>query len=493
VWEIVADAARRDVLASLAVLDSGQDADFDRLTRLAARVFNTPYAAISLIDADRQWFKSKVGLPEREMSLAAAFGAYTLAQPAPSVMTVADARADLRFAKNPLVTGPPFVRFYAGAVITVRGEKIGTLAVFDPEPRQGVSQGELDELIDLAGVVASLFDLKDESRVRARTAAELLREEWRHALTLEAGKVGSWVWDLRSDEVVTNDMLRQMHGLDGEAVMRMEDVFGAIHPDDLKSVRGAFEGAFEDGRDYVAEYRIAGSGRWIMSRGRVYQRDASGHPLVIMGVDIDMTEERESARRTRLLLRELNHRVKNTLAMIQSLARQTLKQSPNPQRFIEAFSGRLRTLSEAHVLLSDRDWTGIGIMELVNAQVVPYVAQLDRQLVLEGEDMQLPPDHALGLGLILNELASNAANYGALSTRGGHVELSWMREGSDEGDVVTLLWKERGGPPVRVTQRGLGSRLIERSLDKVLDSKVSLSFPVEGVEALIRFPLAEAG
>jgi PAS domain S-box-containing protein len=492
VWETVADAARRDVLASLAALDSGQDADFDRLTRLAARVFDVPWAIVSLVDLERQWFKSKVGLTERETPVRQAFCAYTLAQPTPSTMVVGDARADPRFAANLLVTGPPYVRFYAGVAITVRGEKIGTLAVLGPEPRHGVSQGELDQLIDLAQVAASLFDLKDESHVRARTAAELLREEWRHALTLEAGKVGSWVWDLRSDEVVTNEMLRHMHGLDGEAVMHMEDVFGAIHPDDLNTVRGAFEGAFEDGRDYVAEYRIAGTGRWIMSRGRVYQRDASGNPLVIMGVDIDMTDERESARRTRLLLRELNHRVKNTLAMIQSLARQTLKQSPDPQRFIEAFSGRLRTLSDAHVLLSDRDWTGIGLVELVNAQVSPYVADPAHQLVLEGEDMQLPPDHALGLGLILNELASNAANYGALSMPGGQIEVSWNRESSADGDdQVTLVWKERGGPPVSVRRKGLGSRLIERSLDKVLDSEVSLRFPVDGVEAHITFPLAD--
>lgn len=488
----MADPSRLRVLASLEVPEADRDADFERVARVAAGLFGARAALVNLVDLNRQRFPAAIGLDKRRLRPELAFGAHTLGEKAP--LLVLDTAADGRFARNPLVTGPPCIRFYAGAPIVVRKQRIGTLAVVDFSPRPDVAPEKLDRLGDLAAVAASLFDLKDEARVRARTTAELVREEWRHALTLEAGKVGSWVWDLRTGEVVANDILKEMYGLVGQSSMRMEDVFAAIHPDDLKAVERAFSEAFEGGRDYICEFRIAHSGRWIMSRGRVYQRDASGNPLVIMGVNIDMTEERESAQRTRALLRELNHRVKNTLAMIQALARQTLKHSPDPQRFIDAFSGRLRTLSDAHVLLSDRDWRGIGLIELLHAEVSPYIIGAHDRLVLHGQDLQLPPDHALGLGLILNELGSNAALYGALSNEEGQISVSWTRRSvPGKGDEVQLIWKEQGGPPVAAARQGLGTRLIEHSLDKVLDSRVSISFPADGVEARITFALPEPG
>jgi two-component sensor histidine kinase len=209
----------------------------------------------------------------------------------------------------------------------------------------------------------------------------------------------------------------------------------------------------------------------------------------MMGINIDITEGRQAADQTRMLLRELNHRVKNTLAMIQSLARQTLKQTPDPQNFIDAFSGRLRTLSDAHVLLADRDWSGVGLLELVQLQVMAFLPGDPDQLLLIGDDVQLPPDHALGLGLVLHELASNAARFGALSVPTGVVRLTW----SNEGGRLAMTWTERGGPPVEPPARkGFGMRLIERSLDKVLDSKVAIDFQAQGLVVAISMPLSRA-
>ena len=204
-------------------------------------------------------------------------------------------------------------------------------------------------------------------------AAEPIKEEWRHALTLEAGKVGSWVWDLRSGEIVANDIFRQMFGFDGSGPLQVGNLMSAILPADIPGRRRRFgRDDSEQGVDYAVGILRRLIGRWLIGRGRVYQRDGAGKPLVMMGVNIDVTDAREAADQMRALLRELNHRVKNTLAMIQSLARQTLRQKPNPQEFIDAFSGRLRTLSEAHALLSDRDWSGIALMELIESQVRPY-------------------------------------------------------------------------------------------------------------------------
>ncbi|RYE74945.1 MAG: GAF domain-containing protein, partial [Hyphomicrobiales bacterium] len=346
------------------------DPDFDRLTRLAAGIFAAPIGLLTLVDVDRQWFKSHTGTDVTETPIEDSLCVHAIAESSGEPMVVLDTLADDRFRSSGLLIGGDPVRFYAGAPITVHGEALGTLCVLDRSPRQSVSPQHLRDLRDLADLATSLFELKDEARVRARTTAELIKEEWRHALTLEAGKVGSYVWDITNGSVVANDIMRRMYGFDAVKSLSVEEFIAAVHPDDVAKVRAAIQAAYDRGVDYVAEFRVK-SGRWLSGRGRVYQRDANGRPLVMMGVNIDITEARQAADHTRHLLRELNHRVKNTLAMTQSLARQTLKQSPDPQAFIEAFSGRLRTLADAHTLLADRDWAGIGLIELVDTQVGP--------------------------------------------------------------------------------------------------------------------------
>jgi two-component sensor histidine kinase/PAS domain-containing protein len=482
----VAENMRRETIAALKTLDSIADPDFTRLTRLAAQVFEAPIGLVALLDDDRVWIYARHGTELEQVSAEASLVAATVTVADLPNLVVPDAAADPHFAADELVAGEPRARFYAGVPIIVHGQRIGALCVLSPTAREEVEGSRIGELADLAGLAGSLFELKDEARVRARMAADLIREEWRHALTLEAGKVGSWVWDLRSGEIVSNDIFRQMFGLSVVNPINFEDIRATIDPADLEAVNNALEQTFEEGGDYSVEFRVASTGRWLIGRGRVYQRDGAGKPLVMMGVNIDVTDARAAAEQTRLLLRELNHRVKNTLAMIQSLARQTMRQKPDPQLFIDSFSGRLRTLSEAHALLSERDWSGIGLIELVHSQVEPYLLDSPEQLVMKGEDVQLPPDHALGLGLVLHELASNAEKYGALSNSHGEVTVSW----TVENGCLYVTWKEVGGPRIEnLPEAGFGSRLIQRGLDKVLDSSVSLSFPPEGAEARIVMPL----
>jgi two-component sensor histidine kinase len=210
---------------------------------------------------------------------------------------------------------------------------------------------------------------------------------------------------------------------------------------------------------------------------------------MVIGVNSDITEAKQSAENTRLLLRELNHRVKNTLAMIQSLARQTLRRASDPSQFIESFGGRLRAVSDAHTLLSDKDWTGVRLWDLVQKQVAPYAQARPDQLVASGPDIDLPADHALGLALVLHELATNAARVGALSIPEGQVNIAW--EVRSVGETRLLMrWKETGGPEVSPPEvTGFGSILIARSLDKVLTSEVNLVYPRDGVEATISIPL----
>lgn len=487
---VVDDPLRLSALAALEVFDSAPDADFERLARSAARNFKAEIALVTLVGKDRQWFRACFGAGDlTETPTDIAFCAYTIAQPGDGPMVVLDAMQDERFRDNPLVTGGLEARFYAGAPIVVAGQKVGTLCVLDRLPRDAVAPDLLEQLHDLADLASALFALKDEARVRARTAAALLREEWRHALTLEAGKVGSWVWDLRTGEVSCNDMFRRLYGLPETGVIRVEQVLEATQAEDRTKMRAAIGASLRDGVDYSAEARVKSSNRWVSMRGRVYQRDAHGRALVMMGASSDISESKHSAEQTRMLLRELNHRVKNTLAMIQSVARQTIRQNPDPQEFIEAFSGRLRTISDAHVLLADRDWAGVQLYEVVASQLGPNFMTSPDRAEVHGKDVTLPADHALGLGLILHELTTNAHRHGAWSGEDGVVSIDWkVRETPVRG--LALTWRERGGPEVaRPQEYGLGARLIERSLAKVLDSEVKLDFGTGGVTAKIWMPL----
>ncbi len=490
VLKVVNDPARLEVLAELEALPGEPDSDFERLSRLAASLFQTEYGLVTLVGKDRQLFRGCFGPVEIDSTeTSVSFCAHTIALPDQEPLVVLDTHKDERFRDNSLVTGSPNIRFYAGAPIILAGQKVGSVCVLSARERSATEPQLLDQLTDLAAIASALFSLKDEALVRARTAAALKREEWRHALTLEAGKVGSWVWDIRTGEIACNDMFRRMYQLPEIGPVHAEHVLSSIHEADRGAVDEGIRASLEDGVDYRAEARVGNTGRWLTMRGRVYQRDAEGKPLIMMGASIDVSESKQTAEQTRLLLRELNHRVKNTLAMIQSVARQTIRQNPDPRAFIEAFSGRLRTISDAHVLLADRDWSGVHMFEVIGSQLGPnFLTKPDRAEV-KGKDIALPADHALGLGLILHELTTNAYRYGAWSTQQGVVRIEWtIRDQPERG--LALRWQEVGGPKVKAPKDyGLGAKLIERSLAKILDSKVELDFDSQGVIANIWLPL----
>lgn len=489
VSRVLVDSARLAVLDSLEVLDTAPDDDFDRLARMSASILGTPYAQVSLVGRDRQWYRANHGISGlTETPNDMSFCAHTIAAEADH-MIVPNTLQDTRFQANPFVVGSPGVRFYAGASVIVRGQRVGTVCVLDTQARETISPNLICQLRDLSAVAASLFQLKDEARVRARTAAALMKEEWRHALTLEAGKVGSWIWEIPTGELTCNDIFRQIFALPENGTVLADQVWRATYAQDFDRMQLELAASLEGGADYDCEIRLGDGTRWVSMRGRVYQRDAAGRALVMMGTCIDITEARTSADRTKLLLRELNHRVKNTLAMIHSMARQTIQETSGPKSFMDAFTGRLRTLSDAHILLADRDWMGIGLMEVLEAQIGTDAVGPNARSAVAGQDMTLPPDHALGLSLILHELATNALKHGAWSQGQGNVAIDWAVEEAPERGL-RLRWQESGGPEVTMPGRkGLGLRLVERGLAKIIDSEVALEFDADGVTAKIWMPL----
>ncbi|MCQ4634511.1 PAS domain S-box protein [Shinella sp. CPCC 100929] len=468
----------------------GPDPDFDDIAGLAAGLFSAPIALVTILGRTDQWFLAREGTREIRAPSADSFCVRLITENVGEPLIVADATKDSRFAGLPSVTGEPHLRFYAGVPIVVSGQPIGTVCVFDVKPHPRVSADLLPRLKQLASLATSLLGLKEEARRRALAAEVLSRDEKRHALALDAANVASWLWDISTGIVSGNETFYRMLGVKPAQPMSARKFFTAVHPADRKVTIGRLRNALASGKEYDGLFRAAKSGRWLLGRGRVHEWDADGKPTVFLGINVDVTDGQLASERTRLLLRELNHRVKNTLAMLQSLARQTLRQTSDPVEFMDAFAGRLQSLSEAHGLLSDHEWGVIHLKMLLQKQIMPYAMDYESQVEIHKDEVELGPDQAVGLGLVLHELATNARKYGGLSLRSGKVVITARVLNEDGQRVLNMTWHEVGGPPVKPEgRRGFGSVLIERSLDKILGSSVHVEYLPKGVTAVIRMPL----
>jgi PAS domain S-box-containing protein len=215
-------------------------------------------------------------------------------------------------------------------------------------------------------------------------------------------------------------------------------------------------------------------------------RDREGTITGVIGTAVDMTRERENERQMYLVMRELTHRSKNLLAVIQAMARQTAAKSDSPEKFVESFSARLQAMAASHDLLVSQSWHGAELGELVRAHLAQSIDPGSPQVEIRGKGLTVKADAAQNLGLAFHELTTNAAKYGALSVLEGHLTVSWVVEGGR----VTLIWEETGGPEVVPPKRnGFGRMLLERLVGASLDGTVSLEFRPEGLRCVIEFPV----
>jgi PAS domain S-box-containing protein len=221
----------------------------------------------------------------------------------------------------------------------------------------------------------------------------------------------------------------------------------------------------------------------------IYQpmRAADGTIWGVFVEGSDVTDRVTAERRQKLLVDELNHRVKNTLATVQAIASQTLRTAADPDAFREAFESRLIGLSATHDLLTATSWRSAPLRDVLMVEFRPYGPE---RYKLEGPDADLSPSEALALGLLFHELATNAAKYGALSSAGGSVTVSWSLSGAADEQRLSLEWVEQDGPAVEPpSRRGFGSRLIERSLKGALKGEAHLEFAPEGLRCHVELPL----
>jgi PAS domain S-box-containing protein len=206
-----------------------------------------------------------------------------------------------------------------------------------------------------------------------------------------------------------------------------------------------------------------------------------------INVLVDITERKRADEEQKILINELNHRVKNTLATVQSISMHTHRSTP--EAFVQRFEGRLVALSKAHDLLTRRRWTGVGLGELLEQELAPYADADQSRIVMEGPELTLSARTGLALSMVLHELVTNAAKYGALSAEGGRVQVAWGLE-ERANNILTLRWIESGGPRVDPpTRRGFGRQLIERNIIKDLGGKADLEFMASGLHCFISFQL----
>jgi PAS domain S-box-containing protein len=265
-----------------------------------------------------------------------------------------------------------------------------------------------------------------------------------------------------------------------------------VLPEDLERHTTTFFDAFQARADFHCETRVidrSGQVRWLRCEG-VPRLDDSHRFLGYTGCNIDISDAKVAEEHQRLLINELNHRVKNTMATVQSIASQTLRNTDTAAQAKEAIEGRLIALSRAHDVLTRENWEGADLYEIVDQAVAPYSSRGEDRLHLRGSKVRLQPRTALSLAMMLQELATNAVKYGALSNATGEIRITWeVVRGAPSH--LHLRWEESGGPAVQPpTRRGFGTRLIERSLAQDLGGNVDIAFAATGLVCTVDAPLA---
>ncbi len=270
----------------------------------------------------------------------------------------------------------------------------------------------------------------------------------------------------------------------------------SVHdPKELPAVKERWKASLATGQPFEMVFPLKGAdGAFRPFLTRVLpHRDAEGRIVRWFGTNTDISGEREAAARQQLLMDELNHRVKNTLATVQSIAAQLLKGTSDVE-LRETFDGRLVALSRTHDLLARDSWEAAPLRDLLLQEFEPYRSEEGTRFVVEGPDLGLNPKAALTLGMAFHELATNAAKYGALSKPAGQVRVTWEVSRASGPRALRLKWVETGGPPVKKRRhKGFGSTLIERGLSLELGGEVRVEFDPSGLICTMEIPLAAAG
>ena len=351
------------------------------------------------------------------------------------------------------------------------------------------AKGEFDaagRLLRIKGLTRNITDRKE---------AELALADRNLQLSL-AGKValvGSFSLDLETEEIQASEGYAAVHGLpDGTSRTTRTKFKAGVHPEDRARVDGLRDRAFrEQRRELGNEYRIVRSGgdiRWIESRCLITYR-SDGRPERMVGVHIDVTARKRAEEHQRMLIAELDHRVKNVLATVSAVASRTQDSGAPPAEFVATLAGRIQSMAATHELLSSRQWKGISVRELVRRELAPYMVKSNTHL--SGPDVTVSTEAGQTVSMVLHELTTNAAKHGALSTADGLVSVRWWRAWNADA-CLCIEWREAGGPAVHAPERtSYGTEVIRNLIPYELGGTVDLVFAAEGVQCVVTIPATE--
>ncbi len=492
------EAARARVISSYDVAGARARGQLDDLVSFAAELCDAPVALLSLVEEEYQRFLARTGTDLVETPRSMSFCAHAMHHH--DVMEVPDAREDPRFVDNALVTGEPYVRFYAGApLVSSEGVPLGALCVLAPDAREGLTRFQRDGLTILAKAAMGRLDDRRTAREQSLSEAEARRTLEASDLKFRtlADTMPQMVWSTQPDGFhdYYNARWYEFTGApagttDGEG---WNDMF---HPEDQDRAWTVWRHSLATGEPYNIEYRLRhfdGTYRWVLGRA-LPVRDEDGTITRWFGTCTDIHEQKLAYEEREVISQELSHRIKNIFAVIAGLIAFAARGKPEFAGIATDLRHRITALGRAHDFVRPHSANSRpaaaqnSLHGLLQELFEPYQRADGIRLVVTGDDVTIDDRSATPLALLFHELATNATKYGALSTELGVVRVTITVRG---GDVV-LTWSEEGGPAIEVptTMPGFGTQLIEMSAVRQLGGIVSRAWNVDGLIVEMTIPRA---
>jgi PAS domain S-box-containing protein len=355
---------------------------------------------------------------------------------------------------------------------------------------------KLDHPVDEFALNAhiTIFGVAVCALILASLFAERAASSRRLQEALAAGSIFAFEWDVDTDVSLRSDNAAQILGLDQQQLASGTSFIARINPDDRAAYEALLGRLCRDNPSYSTTFRFTrpdGREIWLEDTAKG-EFDVAGRLVRLSGLGVDITERKQAETRQGLLVAELDHRVKNTLSRVAAIAAQTRERSHSIDDFVDTLDGRLRSMAAAHALLSQSRWQGVGIADLIRGQLAPHATETN--VTMHGPKIVLCPATSQALAMVVHELVTNAVKFGALSTPGGRVSISWDAPADgDRAASVTVEWREVGGPPVtKPSQSGYGTSLIRELIPHELGGVVQYAFEPDGVCCRMSFPIGQA-
>ena len=490
------EAERSRVISAYDVAGARAKGQLDDIVAFAAELCDAPVALLSLVEEEYQRFLARTGFDLEQTPRSMSFCAHAMHHH--EVMEVPDAQADPRFVDNPLVTGEPYVRFYAGApLVSSEGVPLGALCVLANAPREGLTRFQRDGLTLLAK--AAMGRLDDRRTAREQAFAEVEARRTLEASDLKfrtlADTMPQMVWSTLPDGFHDYYNARWYEFTGAPAgTTDGEGWNGMFHPDDQDRAWARWRQSLDTGEPYNIEYRLRhfdGTYRWVLGRA-LPVRDESGKITRWFGTCTDIHEQKLAYEEREIISQELSHRIKNIFAVIAGLIAFSARGKPEFAGIATDLRHRITALGRAHDFVrphsaSSRPAAAQNSLHgLLQELFEPYQRHDGARLIVAGDDVTIDDRSATPLALLFHELATNATKYGALSSDAGTVHI--VIAASDGS--VSLTWREVGGPSVTrpVELAGFGTQLIEMSAVRQLGGTVSRDWNDEGLVVRLTIP-----